>query len=148
MRRCVAHSRRVWTWKGRRSIWAALFSGHGRHIRMFVKSFRGMIVHVRLLGTVATSLRSLGLLLANTVNASAGIDMVVHRPVRALAAVCERTRDLLEAWVEGEVVANRVLVRFCLAYKACAKHKGDNGPSSHWARSENTETVGNGSERS
>ena len=58
---------------------------------------------------LSTLLPTSWLLLAHTMHASSWIDVVVDSPVRALAAVGERTGNFLKAWVQREVVADRVL---------------------------------------
>ena len=49
-------------------------------------------------------------LLPHTMDASTGVNGLVNSPVRALAAISQWAGDLLETWVEGEIVADRVLV--------------------------------------
>jgi hypothetical protein len=44
------------------------------------------------------------------VDTSTRVDTVIDRPVVALAAIGERARDLFEAWVQREVVSDRVLL--------------------------------------
>ena len=54
-------------------------------------------------------LGSFAFLLANTMYARARVHRVVDSPVRTFAPVRQRPGHLFEAWVQGEVVTNRVL---------------------------------------
>lgn len=53
--------------------------------------------------------RGFGLLLPYSVDAGAGVDVVVYGPVGAFAAVGEGSGDFLEAGVEREIVSDGVL---------------------------------------
>lgn len=53
--------------------------------------------------------RAFRFLLPYSVDAGAGVDVVVHGPVGAFAAVGEWSGDLLEAGVEREIVSDGVL---------------------------------------
>lgn len=75
-------------------------------IRMVVDVLRHALGLLRRLAALGAALR---LFLSDTVDASSWIDVVVHDPVRAFAAVCERARHLLETRIQGEVVSYRVL---------------------------------------
>jgi hypothetical protein len=55
------------------------------------------------------ALAPLGLLLADSVNASTRIYIIVDSPVGALPAVSEWARNFLKARIERQVVADRVL---------------------------------------
>ena len=71
-------------------------------------TIRRLILLDIIAGTTSTS-AAFWLLLAYTMDACTGIDVVVDGPVRALAAVRQRTRNLLETRVQREVVSDRVL---------------------------------------
>ena len=87
---------------------AAIF--RALHVLLRIVASFGVLV-VILIGfdRVSAALALATLLLAHPVHASARVDVIVHRPVRALAAVGERTGNFLKAWVQREVVADRVL---------------------------------------
>ena len=74
-----------------------------------VASFGVLVVILISFDRVSATLALATLLLAHPVHASARVNVIVHRPVRPLAAVGERTGNFLEAWVEREVVADRIL---------------------------------------
>lgn len=52
--------------------------------------------------------------LPDAMNARAWVDLVIDGPVRTFSSISEWTRDFFETWVEGQIMANRVLccVRF------------------------------------
>lgn len=77
-------------------------------------TIRRLILLDVIAGTTSTS-AAFWLLLAYTVDAGSGIDVVIDGPVRALAAVRQRTRNLLETRVQREVVSDRVLWSTALA---------------------------------
>ena len=41
--------------------------------------------------------------------AGAGIHVVVDGPIRALAAISERSGNFFETWIEGEIVSHGIL---------------------------------------
>ena len=56
-----------------------------------------------------TALAPLRLLLANSVNAGTGIYVIVDSPVGPFPAVSEWAWNFLKAWIERQVMANRIL---------------------------------------
>lgn len=86
--------------------------GWGAKLGMRVlKAFGRVVVDVCLFFRLAARFGTFALLFANTMDASPRVNVVIDGPIRALSTVCQRARNFLEAWVERQVMADRVLQR-------------------------------------
>jgi hypothetical protein len=103
--------RRIGT-KGARPVRSTLVVRHWLlnvlSMRIIERRIALMVIHVAFFG-VTCLLSAFGLLLSNAVDARARVDGIIYRPIRAFSAICERAGNLLETWIERQIVPNGIL---------------------------------------
>jgi hypothetical protein len=92
---------RIWTWAARpRVIWV---HWRARNIltRAFILLDGLLLIFFGFLRRPALSSACLRLLLSHAVHTCAWIDVVIDRPIGALATIRQWARDLLKTWIKG-----------------------------------------------